>query len=83
MGLMGMHSTFGQKPCDMTNTTTFFELGDDFFDRVGFGNQTGFDRVINFRQFLHHNPTGTQIHMADFRIAHLPFGQADIQTASL
>ncbi len=59
----------------------FFQLGDNLFDGIGIGDRTGFDSLVNFWQFLHHNPAGTKIHMADFGIAHLPFGQADIKTA--
>ena len=41
------------------------------------------DGPIDARQFLHDHAAGTQIHMADFGIAHLPRWQPDIALARL
>ena len=41
-----------------------------------------FDGGINAGQILHDNTAGTEIHVADFGISHLSFGQTDRQPGS-
>ena len=77
MGLMGMHPAFGQKTGNVANALGIGKFCDDFFDGVGFGDGAGFDGLVNFGQFLHDDTTSTEVHVTDFRIAHLTFGQAD------
>ncbi len=83
MGLMGMHPTVGQKTRDMANALGIGKFGDDLFDGVGIGDGAGFDGLVNFGQFLHDHTASTQVHVTDFRVAHLTFGQANIQTTGL
>ena len=36
------------------------------------------DRLVDARQVLINNPAGSQVKMADFRVAHLSIRQADV-----
>ena len=35
------------------------------------------DRFVDAHQVLHHDPTGSEVQMADFAVAHLPLWEAD------
>src|SRR5258708_39540194 len=47
------------------------------------GERTVFDRPVDARQLLQHDPPGADIHVANLGIAHLTLGQPDKEFARL
>ena len=77
--LMGMHAAGAQQAHEVTGTAGDFELPDQRCQNLGPGNGALRDGLINARQFLHHHPARSQIHVTDFRISHLTSGKPHIQ----
>ncbi len=77
--LMGMHAARRQQAQQMGGTAAGFQSRDGLQQSRVLGQRAVFDRQIDTGQFLHDDAAGAQIHMADFRIAHLAGGQADRQ----
>ncbi len=74
--LMGMHTARGQQTHHV-NTLH----GSGQFDQCRIRRDlAAFNGVVDAGQILHHHTAGTNVHVADLRVAHLPVRQPDGQS---
>ena len=77
MGVVGVDAAVGEQAGEVKTATPCLCPGDAVQqDRVGEKIAVD-DGFADHGQVLVHDPAGTEIEVADFRIAHLPFRQAD------
>ena len=83
MALVAVYTPWRQQTHHMGSAATFLKFfgeGNKLFVTV---QRAVCNRLINARQVLQHDTPAAQIHMAHFRIAHLPVGQANGKAAGL
>ena len=78
MILMRMHAARRDQAEQMAGAAARFELLDEIDERRRARDLAAGDRGADARQILHHHAAGADIEMADFGIAHLAVGQADV-----
>ena len=72
--LVRMHAAGRHQAHDVDGAAARFHFRGEGGERaVGCERAVG-DRLVDARQVLHHDAAGAEIHVADFRIAHLPLG---------
>jgi hypothetical protein len=83
MRLVGMHAARRNKAEQVAGAAIGLQLG----DQIGQGTQRRQAAVGNRRidadKILHHHAAGSEIHVSDFGIAELAFGQANFQRRGL
>ena len=75
----GMNAAGRHQPHQMAGFAVFLQIGDQLFQNRIFFNATVFDCLVDSGQVLHDDASGTQIHVTDFRVAHLSFRQTNRQ----
>ncbi len=76
--LMRMHAARRNEAEQVAGAAARFELFDQIAERRRALDVAAGDRRRDARQILHHHAAGADIEMADFGIAHLAIGQADV-----
>ena len=77
MILVGMHAAGRGETHQVAGAAVLLEGGEHVGQQRIARQRPVFDRRVDARQLGHRDPAGAEIHVAHFRIAHLPLGQAD------
>jgi hypothetical protein len=73
--LMAVHASRREQPHDMNGAIRCLRLGDQPRQLRKFCERTIRDRVVDSGQILYHHAASADVHVADFRIAHLAIRQ--------
>ena len=77
--VMTMHAAVGNQPEKMEPMATGAR---ENFLRDGISGELAFhDRLINSSKILINDSTGPQVKVTNLRVAHLAFGEADVEAA--
>ena len=81
--LMAVHAA-GRQQAEQVQGTARRRSGQTGFAQGRIGLETAIQDVfVDPGQLLIHHAAGAEIHMPDFGVAHLPFGQADLHSAGV
>jgi hypothetical protein len=83
VGLMRVDAARRNETDQMRGAVGFLDPRDEFLQRLVLGDRVVGDRLVDARQVLGHDAAGAEIHVADFGIAHLTVGEADVMLAGL
>jgi hypothetical protein len=79
MVLVGVDATGGDEAHQMAGTAVGLQASDHGGEGRVAGQAAVDDGLADSRQFLHDDPAGADVEVPDLGIAHLAFGQADIE----
>ena len=82
MVLAGVYAARRHQSHQMAGFAARFQLFNQIGQNRVFFNAAVFDCHVNTGQVLHNDASGTQIHVADFGVAHLTVRQADGKSGS-
>jgi len=83
MGAMGMDAAIREKPHQMGPAARAFKAVDEVLQFRQMGKLIMGDGLVDARQILQNTTTSTDIHMTDFWVTRLSFGQANRLTRGL
>ena len=78
---VAVHSAVGQQTEQVQCRAVFLHVIDSLEKRLVFKERAILDRLRYHRKILIYYASGSDIEMADFRVAHLAFGKPDVQSA--
>jgi hypothetical protein len=73
-----MDAAVGEQAPEMERAVARLEIGEEFDQRRIRRQRAVGDRLVDPGQFLVNDPARAEVQVADFAVAHLPGGQADV-----